>query len=120
MNEKKKGFIMYNDYFTFLEILTIEERGTLLTAVMQFANGIEPDVTEASRAVQIAFCMIKVNLQRDMKKYEETCISRAKAAKAREENKKAQPSTKSTIVTDIDKERDTDKDKEKDKRERQR
>ena len=115
MKEKKKGFIMYNDYLTFIEILNTEERGIVFTAVMQYVNGIEPDLSDASNGVKISYSMIKQCIDRDVEKYEETCRSRARAAKAREENKKAQAGTKSTIVTDIDKERDKDTDKEKDK-----
>ena len=83
MTEKKKSFIMYCDYLDTVEDLTLEERGTLFTALMRYANDEQPDITD--RTVKIVFDIIRRQLDRDQEKYQKTVNQRnAALAKAKE------------------------------------
>ena len=68
----KKSFILYNDYWKQVKLLTVEERGQLFGAILQKANN-EEVKEEFSRPVQILFSMIESHMDMNMEKYEERC-----------------------------------------------
>ena len=71
MRNEKKSFVLYNSYYTQLELLTMEERGELITAIFLYEKtGTYPDL---SRVVNMAFSYIKDALDRDREAYEERC-----------------------------------------------
>lgn len=102
--DKKKSFIMYNEYISNFELLPREERGDLIMLIFRYVNDLELNINEYSQSVIMAFSFIKADIERNSAKYNTTCENRAKAAKKREEarkqqaNKEAQLTTKSTIV----------------------
>ena len=77
--EKKKGFVLYYDYRQHLALLNNEERGQLLTALLDYGElGKEP---ELEGAAQMAFSFIRWQMDRDAAKYAETCRKRSEAGK---------------------------------------
>lgn len=67
----KKSFVLYSDYWQHIELLTIEERGQLLTAIYEYIlYGSAPEI---SGSVKMAFSFIKAQLDRDSEKYEAIC-----------------------------------------------
>ena len=67
----KKSFVLYIDYWQHLELLTIEERGELLTALYDYVRtGALPDL---DNSLKMAFSFIRAQLDRDAEKYEAIC-----------------------------------------------
>ena len=62
----------YTDYLDALEPYSMEERGNLLTAMLQYAaTGTEPVFTGNERFI---WSLLRGQMERDMKVYEERCI----------------------------------------------
>ena len=72
----KDSFILYKGHFKQIKLLTMEERGELLTAIIRHVNGETPQAV--SKAV--AFCSLPIieQLDRDAIKYQEECERNAK------------------------------------------
>ena len=78
-HEKKKGFVLYYDYRQHLALLNNEERGQLLTALLDYGElGNEPKLEGAAL---MAFSFIRWQMDRDAAKYDETCRKRSEAGK---------------------------------------
>ena len=79
---------MYYNYRQHLELLTDEQRGRLLIALMNFGEyGEIPDFNNDGM-LQMAFSFISAQLERDNEKYSETCKKRAENIKKRWEKSK--------------------------------
>ena len=77
--EEKRSFVLYYDYRKHLQILTDEERGKLLLALMDYGEtGKEP---ELDGAALMAFSFITCQMDRDAEKYAQTCQKRSEAGK---------------------------------------
>lgn len=77
--ELQKGFVLYYDYREHLALLSDEERGRLLMALLDYAeNGKEQELDGAAR---MAFSFIRAQMDRDAAKYARTVESRRKAGK---------------------------------------
>ena len=77
--EDKKSFVLYFNYRNHLALLTDEERGKLLMALLDYGEtGAEP---ELEGATLMAFSFIACQMNRDAQKYEETCRKRSEAGK---------------------------------------
>ena len=77
--EAKKSFVFYCDYRKHLQLLSDEERGKLLIALIDHAEtGAEP---ELDGAALMAFSFIACQMDRDAEKYAETCRKRSEAGK---------------------------------------
>ena len=80
MAENKKGFVLYADQLSIFEKLTTSEAGELIIHIFKYVNDKNP-VTE-NRIVDLSFEPIKLQLKRDLKKWEEIRIKRSEAGKA--------------------------------------
>lgn len=76
---EKDSFVLYNSYYDLLEDLDMEQRGTLLTAILEHSRGM--DQTELDPITKLAYRMIASQLDRDRKKWERTCKKRAEAGR---------------------------------------
>ena len=76
---KKDSFVLYNSYYDLLEDLDMEQRGTLLTAILEHSRGM--DQTELDPITKLAYRVIASQLDRDRKKWERTCKKRAEAGR---------------------------------------
>lgn len=76
---EKDSFVLYNSYYDLIEDLNMEQRGLLLTAILEHARGENQPVLDP--IVKIAYRVIAAQLDRDRKKWEETCAKRAEAGK---------------------------------------
>lgn len=74
----KDSFVLYTKYSEQLELLTMEQRGELITAIFECMKGNEPSI---NGVVAMAFSFIKTQLDADAEKYEEVCRKRAEAGK---------------------------------------
>lgn len=68
----KKSFVLYIDYWQHLELLSLEERGELLTAIYDYVR--TGTLTEFDGSgLKMAFSFIRAQLDRDAEKYEAVC-----------------------------------------------
>ena len=75
----KSSFVLYTAYMAQMELLNMEQRGVLLTAIMSYSAGEE--LPEMDGVTQMAFAFIKSDLDRDAEKYQKTCDARKEAGK---------------------------------------
>ena len=75
----KNSFVMYTDYYEHMELLAMEQRGVLFTAIMCYASGREmPDMDGMT---MMAFSFIKSQMDRDTTRYVRTVEARSQAGK---------------------------------------
>ncbi|MVZ67406.1 hypothetical protein GQF61_16245 [Sphingobacterium sp. DK4209] len=70
MAEDKKSFLAYADWKTQFNLLSNEEAGILIKHILSYVNDENPTLPQDDRIIQIAFEPIKLQLKRDLKKYE--------------------------------------------------
>lgn len=69
---EKSGFLLYKEQYDGVSLLSMEERGELLTAIYEYQiNGNVS--TDLSVSASMAFQFIKGQFERDTQKYNETC-----------------------------------------------
>ena len=100
MAENKKSFVLYSDSKSIIDLLTNEQAGLLLKTLFAYVNDENPKIDDS---IALVFEMIKLQLKRDLKKWEQTKEVRSAAGKASAEAKrlaklKEQTSTNSTNV----------------------
>lgn len=83
----RDSFVMYCGYMDQIKLLSMEQRGLLLTCLIEYVSGKE--LTEMDGMTMMAFSFIKSQIDRDAKKYEEVCQKRSEAGKAGGRPKKA-------------------------------
>lgn len=76
---EKYSFVLYNSYYDLIEDLDMEQRGALLTAILEHSLGIEQ--TDLDPITKLAYRVIASQLDRDRKKWERTCKKRAEAGR---------------------------------------
>ena len=77
IEKKQKSFVLYNDYMEYFALLSLEERGALITAILQYVNAGEHNVT-LSGAANMAYHCIRQALDRDRAAYERRCEMNAR------------------------------------------
>jgi len=98
MAENKKGFVLYADQKIIFEELTDEEAGILIKHVFKYVNDENPILE--NRIITIAFNPIKLQLKRDLKRWESIRLKRSEAGKKSAESRQQnqQVLTKSTVI----------------------
>ena len=108
MAENKKGFVLYADQKIIFEELTDEEAGILIKHVFKYVNDENPILE--NRIITMAFNPIKLQLKRDLKRWESIRLKRSeagkKSAESRQQNQQVLTSvesveqvlTKSTVI----------------------
>ena len=76
---ERKSFLLYTEYFRQIRKLNIEQRGILLTAIMNFQCG--EDLPEMDPLTDMCFGFISDDMQRNNEKYEETIEKRREAGR---------------------------------------
>lgn len=76
---KKNSFILYKDNFEAIQLLSMEQRGQLLTAIYHFVT--TGDVMEVEPMVKILFTTIKIHLQKDKDKWDNEIEKRKDAGR---------------------------------------
>jgi len=98
MAENKKGFVLYADQKIIFEELTDEEAGILIKHVFKYVNDENPILE--NRIITMAFNPIKLQLKRDLKRWESIRLKRSEAGKKSAESRQQnqQVLTKSTVI----------------------
>ena len=76
---QKKSFVVYSDYLQHVEMLDLEQRGKLLTAMLRYAE--LGELEELDGMTAMAFSFIRAQMDRDMAKWEETRLQRSLAGR---------------------------------------
>lgn len=72
MAEDKKSFVAYIDWKSQIDLLSDEEAGKLIKHLFAYVNDEDPEFDKSERLLIMAFEPIKLQLKRDLKKYEKT------------------------------------------------
>lgn len=99
MAEGKQSFILYTDCKETVELLSDEQAGKLLKHILRYVNDENP--IQDDKFVELVFTPIKLQLKRDLQKWDEIRADRSKAGKLSAEKRKQQASTKSTHVESV-------------------
>ena len=75
----RESFVLYVKYLENIEMLSMEQRGVLITALMSYVA--DKDIPDMDGMTAMAYSFIKSQIDRDFEKYEETCRKRAEAGK---------------------------------------
>jgi len=100
MAKDKTSFVLYSDSKSIIDLMTNEQAGILLKTLFSYVNDENPVI---DNSIAIVFEMIKLQLKRDLKKWEQTKEGRSAAGKASAEARrlaklKEQTLTNSTNV----------------------
>ncbi len=102
MAEGKKGFVLYADQKSIFDDLTNEEAGILIKHIFSYVNDENPILED--RIIQMAFNPIKMQLKRDLVKYENV------RERNRENSRKRWDAVASSGIPNDTKNADIDKD----------
>ena len=80
MKKERKSFILFTDFADKFELLCLEDRGTLITAVFDYVMKGE-EYTGENMLVRLAFSFIRSALDRGIEAYDERCERNAKNGK---------------------------------------
>lgn len=78
---KKDSFVLYNDIRAPIEQLTMEERGELFTAILDYTEFGELPRFGSNKVLAIAFSFVQAALDRDAEKWEKKRAARSEAGK---------------------------------------
>ena len=73
----RDSFLLYTEYQEQIELLDMEQRGALFTAILEYAAGTDPELSDGM--VRMAFAFIKAKMDKDTQKYEQICEERRKS-----------------------------------------
>lgn len=65
--DEKKSFLLYTEYFEQIEMLSIEQRGILLTAIMAYQ--LEKDLPDMDAMTRMCYSFISADMRRNNEKY---------------------------------------------------
>lgn len=99
----KSSFVMYTEYAEQIELLSMEQRGLLFTAIMAYAAG--NDMPEMDAVTAMAFSFIRSRMDADNEKYQKTCEARREAGKKGGRPKAEQKNHDETKKTDASEEK---------------
>ena len=78
---KAKAVYLYLDYLELFESFSLEERGRLITAMLQYAaHGVSPEFNGPERYI---WPTLRGHIDRDREKYEKTCRQNAENARSK-------------------------------------
>ena len=90
----RDSFILYTEYAKHIELLSMEQRGVLFTAIMAYQTGVE--LPQMDGMTGMAFSFISAQLERDNVRYDETCKKRSEGGKQGGRPRKADTSEEDT------------------------
>ena len=108
----KETFILYKKYLNTIKKLSLEQRGKLLTLILEYVNDLNPAET-TDLLVDVVFEVIRADLKQDLEKWKKTCEARSEAGKQGmanrwkkdSENNQQKDITKITNITKDNKEK---------------
>ena len=100
--EKNSGAILYFEYAEHFDLLSREDRGDLVTAMLEYGmSGVV--TTELSTCARMAFSFIKKQMDRDAEKYKEKCKKNSENGSRGGRPKKDDPAEKANGFSEDEK-----------------
>ncbi len=96
MAEGKKSFVLYSDQRSIIELLSNEQAGILLKHIFAYVNDENPVDKEA--IIMLAFEPIKLQMKRDLVKWESTKVGRSAGGKASAEARRLAKEIQQTLT----------------------
>lgn len=81
MSDEHGSFIMYIESWSGIQLLSREQRGDLLTALMAFNGADDCEMPEMDQATACIFAMLRPRLEANRRKYQETVEKRKEGGK---------------------------------------
>lgn len=100
MAENKKGFVLYADQKSIIDMLPNDKAGELLKHIFAYVNDENP--VNKDPLINLAFEPIKLQLKRDLQKWEETRVKRSIAGSISAEKRKQQSQQVLTSVESVE------------------
>ena len=100
MAENKKGFVLYADQKSIIDMLPNEVAGELFKHIFAYVNDENP--ISDNPLINLAFEPIKLQLKRDLKKWEDIKVKRSEAGKISAEKRKQQNQQVLTSVESVE------------------
>ena len=100
MAENKKSFVLYSDQRSIIDMLPDELAGQLIKHIYAYVNDENP--VNDNPMVNLAFEPIKLQLKRDLQRWEEIKDGRSKAGKASAEARRNKIEQQATNLTNVD------------------
>jgi len=100
MAENKKGFVLYADQKSIIDMLPNDKAGELLKHIFAYVNDENP--INEDPLINLAFEPIKLQLKRDLQKWEETRVKRSIAGSISAEKRKQQNQQVLTSVESVE------------------
>lgn len=100
MAENKKGFVLYADQKSIIDMLPNDKAGELLKHIFAYVNDENP--VNEDPLINLAFEPIKLQLKRDLQKWEETRVKRSIAGSISAEKRKQQNQQVLTSVESVE------------------
>lgn len=111
---EKASFLIYLDYQEQFELLTDEQAGRLIKAIIKYEK--QGEIIELDGTTKMAFSFIKAQLDRDREKYQAKCKkNKENGAKGGRPRKNQKDISKTEWLNQKPKKPDKDKEKDKDK-----
>ena len=88
MADNKKSFLLYADLIHTVKKLPDENAGILFKLILEYVNDLNPNIDSYDILTQVTFEPIKLQLKRDLKRWEEKQIQRIEAGRRSAENRK--------------------------------
>lgn len=79
MRAKRTGFTLYADYVDQISDLNLKQRGILFTAILEYASGNDPEITDP--LVKMAYGFIRAQMEAEAEHRREVAAARAEAGK---------------------------------------
>lgn len=101
MAKDKTSFVLYSDSKSIIDLMSNEQAGLLLKTLFAYVNDEEPII---DNSIALVFEMIKLQLKRDLKKWEQTKEGRSIAGKASAEARRLAKLSEQTLTnpTNVD------------------
>lgn len=102
MANKKKppGFMIYLGDCKWLKVLTLEQRGQLLDALVSYADAGECVIDDGDSVLKLLFDTMADAIDRDRKKYNDTCDKNSDNARKGWESKRRNPTNSDATACD--------------------
>lgn len=99
MTPRKDTFILRADLYEMIEDWPSEKKGLLFDAILQYANGIEPNDTAYPADVTMTFRFVRRELDRNAEKYNDICAKRSDAGRRSAASRKSKCQEESAVET---------------------
>lgn len=76
---EKESFVLYSRYLENIEILSMEQRGVLFTAILRYVS--DQSIPDMDGTTKMAFSFIRSQIDRDAEKYNQIRAKRSEGGK---------------------------------------